>query len=838
MRALDHQFIGEARDLLEQIGGSFLALEKTPSDSEKVRILFRQVHTLKGASGIFDRLAPLTRSLHAAEDVLDQVRAGEIALTPDLTDIFLETFDQVLEWIDAFEANGSLNADADSTADRMAQAIRAAGTQAPQTGETSATSSALNQTAGPLPDRNGTVVACAPPVPEAPLWLRDMAHGEHADTVAQARSAVTYRPHADVFFQGDDPVRTARTAPDVVWFEVCPASPWPAPDAFDPFVCNLEFHLLSSADTETLKAHFHYVERQCTFTDLPLATPEQAAPEASSAPVTAQNTEPFVVPEGVADLLEELATGLGVAGDDNIAAGRVASTERILAALENAGVTGLLGDGAVRDAVAANDPAALSEALIDLSSLVGQTAPAVAGTDTLTSATPTSSAPPTSSPPLSLSEATSADNPAASGSSAAPGTTDHPERPDAAAAEGRVDGTRRSTSIKVDQNRLDDLMDMVGELVVVKNGLPFLARSAEEDHGNKALSRQIRAQYDSLNRVTNALQGSVMRMRMIPVGVVFSRFNRQVRDIARRLGKDISLSLVGEDTEADKTVVEELADPLVHLIRNACDHGLETAEERQAAGKPAQGLLTLTARSEDDHVVIELRDDGWGIDGAAIRRKALEKGLIDEDRAQTLSDGEAINLILMPGFSMAHEVSDLSGRGVGMDVVKTMVERRGGRLDIRSTVGVGTTVRLSVPLSMALTRVMLFDVGGQQFGVPLAVISETRRVPASDIHRVKNQECIVYRDRVVTLKRLARVLELDEPPVDEKAVVTDPAVLVLDVDGREVGLVVDRFHEGMDLVVKPMDGVLSAFPIYAGTALLGDGRVLPVFNVKELIKCL
>ncbi|KAA5603812.1 chemotaxis protein CheA [Roseospira marina] len=788
MKPLDAQFISEARDLLEQIGDGLLRLERDPGNPETVRDLFRPVHTLKGASGIFEDLAPMTRVLHAGEDVLDRVRDGQMALRPDHADLFLEVFDQILEWIEAYESAGGLPDGADAAATHYAAALRAL--------------LPADAAAGENDDIGGVPTAQTTP----PDWWTAL---DPPDRPPVAGVAVTYRPAPDVFFQGDDPLRTVQTAPGVLWSAVVPVTPWPALADLDPFVANLEFRVISDAGVVALAEHFHYVADQVTLA--PVDGPADGGGEAADAAEAPSSDAPapgprITLPESVHAVMQELAAGLFTPGADAAVDGRIASSRRILeglarhAALEEAQLP-----EAVDAALEARDPARLAKTLTDLLSRAVPDSASKSGPDADTGG-------PRSGPPLPA-----------------------PGRPtDRTGAEA----VRKGTAIKVDQERLDGLMDMVGELVVVKNGLPFLARAAEEDHGNKRLSRQIRAQYEALNRVTNALQAAVMRMRMIPVGVVFSRFNRQVRDIARRLDKDIELVLIGEDTEADKTVVEDLADPLVHLIRNACDHGLERAEDRHAAGKPPRGRLTLSARSQDDHVLIELSDDGRGIDVARVRAKALERGLIDEERARTLTDREALNLVLLPGFSTAEAVSDLSGRGVGMDVVKAMVERRGGRLEITSAPGVGTTIRLAVPLSMALTRVMLFDVGGQQFGIPMAAISETRRIRPEEIHCVKDQECIVRRDRIVTLRRLTRMLGMPEVETAPNAVVTDPAVLMLDVDGRETGLVVDRFHEGMDLVVKPMEGILTIAPIYAGTALLGDGRVLPVFNAKELVRCL
>ncbi|MDQ7017109.1 MAG: ATP-binding protein, partial [Gammaproteobacteria bacterium] len=267
-----------------------------------------------------------------------------------------------------------------------------------------------------------------------------------------------------------------------------------------------------------------------------------------------------------------------------------------------------------------------------------------------------------------------------------------------------------SKTLKVDQQRIDALMDLVGELVVAKNALPFLAKRAEEHFGVRQLSKEIKSQYTVINRLSEELQAAMMQIRMVPISTVFQRFPRLVRDLSRKLGKQVELKVEGEETEADKNVVENLADPLIHLVRNSLDHGLESAEERRAAGKSASGTIILRALGQDDQVVIEISDDGRGIDPDKIKKKAYQNGLLDEQSLDSISDHEALQLIFSAGLSTAEAVSDLSGRGVGMDVVRSVIQAAGGSVEVSSELGQGSTVRLSLPLSMAVTRVMMIEV--------------------------------------------------------------------------------------------------------------------------------
>jgi len=395
------------------------------------------------------------------------------------------------------------------------------------------------------------------------------------------------------------------------------------------------------------------------------------------------------------------------------------------------------------------------------------------------------------------------------------------------------DATTGPKSLKVDQSKIDLLMNLIGEMVVSKNALPYLAQRAEEQFGVRELAREIKAQYAVINRIAEEMQGAIMQVRMMPVSFVFQRFPRLVRDLSRKLGKEVQLVLEGEETEADKNIIESLADPLIHIVRNSLDHGLETPDVRRAAGKPASGTLTIRAIQEGDQVLIEIIDDGKGIDPAVIKRKAYEKGVIDEATLERISDRDAVNLVFAAGFSTAEVVSDLSGRGVGMDVVRTAVEKVNGTILLESEVGKGTRIRISLPLSMAVTNVMIVESDQQIFGVPMDHVVETVRIPRSAIRTIKHSKTIVLRGSIVPLKALNAMLGLAAEP--QANADDEMAVLVVRVSGEAVGLIVDDFHETLDIIQKPLNGVLSGLAAYSGSALMGDGSVLMVLNVKEIV---
>jgi two-component system chemotaxis sensor kinase CheA len=391
----------------------------------------------------------------------------------------------------------------------------------------------------------------------------------------------------------------------------------------------------------------------------------------------------------------------------------------------------------------------------------------------------------------------------------------------------------RSTirSVKVDQAKIDQLMRLVGELVVAKNSIPFLTRALEDDVDDEHVIAGLKNHHASMHRISEALQETVMEIRMLPFATVFQRFPRLVRDVSRKLDKDVRLVTTGEDTTADKDLLESLAEPLVHIVRNSLDHGIEDPAARTEAGKPSEGTIVMTATSTVDGVMLEIRDDGRGIDPAKLKRKAFERGLIDAEKLEALDDQQALKLVFLAGLSTAEEISDLSGRGVGMDAVQTAIDALNGSIAIDSELGVGTTIQIRLPLSMAVSQLMLVSVAGQRFGVPVEHVRETVRVAQSDIRLIGRQPVVHLRGHVLPLVDLAE--QLGFTATDRET--DDLAVLVVELSGHELGLVVDELHESLDLVIKPPDGLLTQAPGLAGTALLGDGQVLISLNLKEVL---
>jgi two-component system chemotaxis sensor kinase CheA len=384
-------------------------------------------------------------------------------------------------------------------------------------------------------------------------------------------------------------------------------------------------------------------------------------------------------------------------------------------------------------------------------------------------------------------------------------------------------------TFRIDAEQVDALVRLAGELTVVNNAIGHAVKLARS--GDPSLPDLLKERHDALERLVSELRRSVLRMRVRPLRTVLQRFPRLVREMSVNLGKSARLIIEGDETEADKAIVEMLFEPLLHVVRNAIDHGVESASERSAAGKPATATVRIKAERTGDQVLIEVSDDGAGIDLPRVREVAVARKLLTEDQALALTDGETLDLIFAPGFSTASKVTEISGRGVGMDAVRRAVERVGGRVSLASVAGQGTTVRLWLPFSVMLTHVMTVEAGGQLFGLPLEAIIETIRVPQAALSQVGGASVVVLRNRALPVVDLAAALGI-EPLADE-----DGATLVVAAAHGECGAFrVDRIVERLDLILKPLEGLLAGTPGIMGTTLLGDGRVLLVLDIGEMLQ--
>ncbi|MBD3610699.1 MAG: chemotaxis protein CheA [Gammaproteobacteria bacterium] len=389
------------------------------------------------------------------------------------------------------------------------------------------------------------------------------------------------------------------------------------------------------------------------------------------------------------------------------------------------------------------------------------------------------------------------------------------------------------TTVRVDTKRLDDIMNMVGELVLVRNRLVNLESSLENDEVSKAVS--------NLDVVTADLQTSVMKTRMQPIKKVFGRFPRVVRDLARSLNKEVSLEMFGEDTDLDKNLVEALADPLVHLVRNAVDHGIEMPDIRAAAGKPRQGTVVLSAEQEGDHILLSITDDGGGMDPDKLRKLAVEKGLMDNEHAARMDDKECFNLIFAPGFSTKAEISDISGRGVGMDVVKTRIIQLNGSIDIDSALGEGTRLTIKVPLTLAIIPTLMVMLGEQIFALPLVNVNEIFNLDLSHTNIIDGQLVVMVRDAPMPLFYLNKWLLKENPILSQIPEVSEgdneeSHVVVVHVGTQKIGFVVDQLIGQEEVVIKPLGALLHNVQGLAGATITGDGKISLILDVPSLLK--
>lgn len=912
MSPLLQSFLNEARDNLEVASRCLLALEQAPSDSQLLDELFRAMHTIKGASGLFDNLSDFSRLLHVIEDGLDKVRDHTLPLTPELTDCIFDALDVATQWLDSIDATEALPA---SSPVQLVEQL-AALTQAFQPASALQSTTATSAPAEPAvfssvsgPSDKPLAEPSETPFAPTPLWVRELTdarrRGVFEAALADAATSllsVTFTPPEECFFQGHDPVQSVKTLAGLQVVNITPRAAWPALEALDPFHCVLDFSMLVLADEAAVRHHFRYLAESVQV--IPLSTEALIRPVGERGESDDELWMPF------ADEALTLAEAA-----DWPALGRCVAPLRELC-----------GDSLYQHSVVmwltlalrlATPPQAIILGLVD-ALMTGEYQPRVPNAVEPTSAKLTSAEPYPSLASGShhdvarqiLQQQIEVLNAPVSKALFAPrfGAVEDVVRrmlshlghgPDAtfthalqqareqqhsqpltawleywlavasadvavdvdAAVDSALDRSATLTAaqlpvaeppsesvekrdkaektekahtpshtIRVEHQRIDELMTLAGELVVAKNALPFLAKHATEGMTPNAIAKELTSHYANIDRIADRLQQAVMGARMVPLSVVFQRFPRLVRDMTRKLDKNAELVLEGEDVEADKHVVDHLADPLVHLVRNSLDHALESPAERQAAGKPAKGVIKLRAQALDDQVLVEVIDDGRGIDVEKLKQKAYQRGIIDEQKLDTITHQEALQLIFAAGLSTAEKVSDISGRGVGMDAVRTAVAAAGGTISVASEPGKGTTLRILLPLSMAVARVMMVRIGEQDYGIAMANIRETVRVPSSAIHRIKRSENIVLRDKLIPLKRMRSLLGLEAVQAG-----AEEAVLIVEHNGEQVGLVIDDFCQGIDIVQKPMAGIMAGYSLYAGSALMGDGRVLLVINLTALL---
>ena len=590
--------------------------------------------------------------------------------------------------------------------------------------------------------------------------------------LTDAHMAVIYSPDEGCFFSGDDPLAFMRGLPGLLALHMEMQRPLPNLDNIETYQCYLKFFALSDASRAELDAYCRPSADQIALVAMAQATETTASPQTVS--LQPMFKQVIGAQLRILDLAQTAPSKARIAGLVQIVNNALTVTEN------HAALTQL--DAA---ATAATSDADLGPLRSFLQALLAE---------------PSDTEPPTSF----------AENPV-----------------EEKLGSGEARPTAKTKWIKVEQAKIDRLLELLSELTIAHTGL---LHQLDKDNA-QTLITQVRERHGRMQRTLQDLQEIGLSIRMLPLSHVLQRLPRLTRDLAARMEKKVRLAIEGDDTEADKRVVENLAEPLLHIVRNSIGHGIESVTDRLAAGKLAEGLISVRAFHRGEQSVIEIQDDGRGMDAQVIKKKALAQKLVAKEVADKLSPDALLQLVFLPGFSTAAEVSEVAGRGVGMDVVKSVVESVGGQVTIASRLGQSTTVTLSLPVDIAITKIMKVVVAGQLFGLPMAQVRHTLRSPKSALRNIKKKQAFAFREQILPLVYLRELLGLPGSGADPAEV----AILVLETAQGLLGLTVDSFAEPNDVVVKPMAGILRGLTQYAGNALLPDGSILLILDMREVL---
>ncbi|MFC6872332.1 chemotaxis protein CheA [Halobellus marinus] len=845
---LYQEFITESEESITQLNNSLLDLEANPDDEEAIDDIFRQAHTLKGNFGAmgFDNASTVA---HAVEDLLDAVRQGEIEVTHERMDLVFDGMDEILDILHEIEEEGESTRDPSALVDEIRAAAEpesgsdesdAAGTDGADAASDGAEDADDTTDAEETPESSEELERAAEVLdPEDPA-LADAESLFHAEVALDAGEMKGV--DGGLFVDGlPEDLAVVGAKPSLDRIEEGDFG-----ETFVVFVADEAEDELDAILRDLWKVESVSLTDVSAFLDGDV--PESAADEGSAADSDSAD-------EGLANGGSSSDEG---SANDGSSAGNAAPTD----ARDETADTAPAGNSVPESDVDPNSAAAAVDAVVDAYSSErtdetggeasgGGAAPGGDGADAGSSVDDTAAADSTgdesattdgSDPDESASgtasgsrngaasseasgteasedEADAADADSSdtddSGGSGGPKSNDEDDDPDGGESTPSISEVK---SVRVDVDQLDELHSLVEQLVTSRIKL----RQAVEE-GTSAGGRDT---LDELDKISSNLQDTVMDMRLIPLKKVFDKFPRLVRDLAREEEKRVNFSVEGENIELDRTILDEISDPLMHVLRNAVDHGIEAPEEREAIGKPAMGSVELRAEREHDTVVITVEDDGGGIDADALRETVAEEGIRTREELAELPDEEIYDFIFHPGLSTNEEITDVSGRGVGMDVVKTTVESLDGSVDVDSTLGEGTTVSIRLPVSVAIIKVLFVEVGDREFGVPIKYIDEISR--ETRIQRVDGAEVIVHEERIFPLIRLREALDLETDPIDDGMVVRiRPA-------DRQVALQCEGVSRQEEVVVTPLQGPLRGTEGLSGTAVVGDGNVVPILDVNSL----
>ncbi|MGF1699383.1 chemotaxis protein CheA [Photobacterium makurazakiensis] len=766
-------FLIEAGEILELLSEQLVELERSPDDSELLNAIFRGFHTVKGGAG-FLSLAELVDACHGAENIFDLLRTGKRSVTSELMDVILEALDTINVMFAQVQEREPVDPAEQSLLDALQrfsqpvtaeELLQATQPQAP----------VIEQPAAPVIE--AAAVAAVPDVaPTSATSSGAAISGNGIDDITQDEFD---RLLDELHGVGGSPSGVAQ--PTSYATETVPSHSSPSGIVTQ---IQSESGDITDDEFERLLDELHGSGKGPGNSDVVAeVTPAVAAPVAS-VPATSVPAD----------------TG-ATSGDDDIMTDD--EFERLLDELHGSGKGPL-----AEELEIATKPVA--DMLDDVS--------------TFADAVIAQSAPVSSQAQASVEAAAPVAKAAVQPAAVAPVSAPVEERKVKPVAVKEKSKAAEAT-VRVDTSTLDVIMNMVGELVLVRNRLVSLGLNSNDEEMSKAVA--------NLDVVTADLQGAVMKTRMQPIKKVFGRFPRVVRDLARNLNKDIVLEMRGEETDLDKNLVEALADPLVHLVRNSVDHGIEMPAIREKAGKPRVGTVMLSASQEGDHILLSIEDDGGGMCPDKLRGIAVDRGVMDADAASRLTDTECYNLIFAPGFSTKKEISDISGRGVGMDVVKTGISQLNGSISIDSALGKGTRIDIKVPLTLAILPTLMVGVAEQPFALPLPSVNEIFHLDLRKTNTVDGQLTIIVRDKAIPLFYLQDWLSGVGIPKRERE---HGHVVIVQIGHQRIGFVVDTLIGQEEVVIKPLDDLLQGTPGMAGATITSDGHIALILDVPNLLK--
>ncbi|RBM70140.1 chemotaxis protein CheA [Vibrio tarriae] len=760
-------FLVEAGEILELLSEQLVELENNPEDRDLLNAIFRGFHTVKGGAG-FLALSELVETCHGAENVFDILRNGQRHVSPSLMDTMLKALDTVNEQFRAVQDREPLQPADPELLDELHRLSKPASEDEDDTAEAH-----FDEPEEELVEEIIEDV------------VEEVASEIEADVAATATASNSVIDkgsiddiNEDEFEKLLDELHGKGKAPGAQSQQ----AQAPAPAKAVPLTSADLSGDITDDEFEKLLDQLHGKGKGPSI--------ESAAPAAPVTPPAPKATE---TPKPTA---AKSAPG----GDDLMTDEEF---EKLLDELHGTGK-----GPSVEELEMATRPVTPSPAISEPKASVEASTPA---------AKPAAPAKPAAKPAVAKEVPAKAPAPTA--------MKDSDESREVAAVGGAKKAQAEST-VRVDTSTLDVIMNMVGELVLVRNRLLSLGLNSNDEEMSKAVA--------NLDVVTADLQGAVMKTRMQPIKKVFGRFPRVVRDLARSLNKEIDLELRGEETDLDKNLVEALADPLIHLVRNSVDHGIEMPDERAKNGKSRTGKVILSASQEGDHIELAIVDDGAGMNPDKLRSIAVKRGMMDEDAASRLSDKECFNLIFMPGFSSKEKISDISGRGVGMDVVKTAINTLNGSIDIDSTIGKGTKITIKVPLTLAILPTLMVGVAGHPFALPLASVNEIFHLDLRRTNVVDGQLTIIVREKSIPLFYLQNWLAPKKGKVQLRQ--GHGHVVIVQIGSQRVGLVVDTLIGQEEVVIKPLDKLLQGTPGMSGATITSDGHIALILDVPDLLK--